>query len=113
MLAAILIGFLGFGFNQGNLQANMQKLKVTVNDGIQIIQTKSYPVFTDVSWTEIKAAGFKVTQTSLDGFLQLCQRLSVNLGNFKVYADVECRVLWVYCPSQDATNAEAYYVQFT
>jgi hypothetical protein len=112
VVAILAIGFLGF--SPKILQENIETVKMKIEDGLEVISTKSYQICSNVRWSEIKAAGVKVTETSFDGFMQLCQRLALDIGNLRVYADVELRLLWVYSPSSDGTSdSEVYYVQFT
>ena len=81
----------------------------TFEEGLQIISNKSYELSTNLKWSDIKTAGVKISNMSINGFLQVCERLVLDLGNLKVYADFECRLLWVY---SEANNPEVYYVQF-
>ena len=107
ILAILAIGFLGF--SPKVLQENIEIIPMKIEDGLEIISTKSYQICSNAKWSEIKAAGIKITETSLNGFLQVCERVALDLGNLKVYADLECRLLWVY---SDSDASEAYYVQF-
>lgn len=88
-------------------------IEAKFDDGLEIIKSKTYAVSNDIKWSEIEAAGIKITETSFKGFLQICERLALNLGNLKIYADVEARVMWVYSNSGENADTEAYYVQFT
>lgn len=83
--------------------------KMKVEDGIQVITQKGYQVCENVRIEQIKAAGIKFTQESWDGFLQICDRLVLSLGQLTVYADIEARVIFVY---GDSTDSQAYYVTF-
>jgi hypothetical protein len=92
----------------------LSDVQVKFEEGLEFIQSKSYSICSNVKWTEIKAAGMKMTETSLKGFLQVCERIALNLGSFKVYADFEARVMWVYTdPSNARADSEVYYVRFT
>lgn len=51
----------------------------------------------------------KATEMGIDGFMQVCERLAFDFGKLRVYADIECRLLWV---CSEADNSEVYYVQF-
>ncbi len=117
-----VIAVLGIGLVMGLLLSQMplptkvkeqlSDIRVKFEDGLEIIKTKTYTISTDITWTEITAAGLKITETTLNGFLQICERLALNLGNLKIYADIEARLMWVYSPSEN-TDAQVYYVQFT
>jgi len=120
---ASIVMILGIGLVMGLLltkiplppevREELTDIEATFEDGLEIITSKTYTVFTNVKWSEIKAAGIKVTETGLKGFLQICERLALNLGNLKIYADIEARVMWVYSNSSSETaDTEVYYVQF-
>jgi hypothetical protein len=95
-------------------QNELDDVQMNFEQGLQVVETKTYNICYNVQWSEIKAAGVKITETSLKGFLQLCERLALNLGNLKVYADVEARVMWVYAdPSHGGNDLDVYYIQFT
>ena len=85
-----------------------------MEEGIEIVNSKSYRLSSNVKWNRIKAAGIKIKETSLKGFLQICERLALDLGSLQLYVDFEARVMWVYSdPSTTEADREAYYVQFT
>jgi hypothetical protein len=88
----------------------LQNLKLTIDKGIEIIQKKGYVICENVKFEEIKAAGLKISEISWEAFLQLCERIYVNLGKLKVYLDFEARVMFVYSDSTE--TPEVYYVQF-
>jgi len=89
-------------------------VKTKFEEGLEIVKSESYEVCTNVKWTEMKAAGIKMTETSLKGFLQICERLVLNLGNLQIFVDLEARVMWIYSDSSNGgADTEAYYVQFT
>lgn len=117
-----MIMVLGIGLAMGLLliriplppkvEEELTGVKARFEDGLEIITSKTYTVFTNVKWSEIKAAGIKITETSFKGFLQICERLALNLGNLKIYADIEARVMCVYSNSSENADTEVYYVQF-
>lgn len=102
------LNILGFIKNE-EISNKLTEIVMNIDEGIEIVSSKSYEICSKVKWLEIKATGVKATEMGLDGFLQVCERLALDLGNLKVYADVECRLLWVY---SDSDASEAYYVQF-
>ena len=71
-------------------------IEVAFEEGIEIIKSEGYPINNNVKWNEIKAMGIKLTEVSWKGFLQICERLVVDFGNFQIYLDLEARVMWVY-----------------
>jgi len=98
----------------GIFEEEVADVKMQIDEGIEIIKSKSYNILGNAKWNEIKATGLKVTKTSLKGFFQICERIGINLGNIQVYADFEARVMWVYSnPTAKAADREVYYVQFT
>ena len=89
-------------------------VKVGFEEGLEIIKSQSHEISTHVKWNEIRAAGIKVTETSLKGFLQICERLALNFGRLRIYVDLEARVTWVFSdPPNEEADTEVYYVQFT
>jgi hypothetical protein len=102
------IATLGF-INNGEISNKLTGIVMTMEEGMEIVSSKSYEICSNVKWSEIKATGVKVTEMGLDGFLQVCERLALDLGNLRIYADVECRLLWIY---SETNNSEVYYVQF-
>jgi hypothetical protein len=98
----------------GIFEDEVTYVKMEIDEGLEIIKSKSYSILDNVKWNDVKATGLKVTKTSLKGFCQICERIGVNLGNLQVYADFEARVMWVYSnPTAKAADREVYYVQFT
>ena len=96
------------------VEEKLPDIKIKLEEGLEIIKTKSYDICSHAKWNEIKAAGVKTTETSLKGFLQICERLVFDIGNLQIYADLEARVMWVYSDSSNGgTDTEVYYVQFT
>jgi hypothetical protein len=101
-------------FSLNKIEDKLSSVQMKLEEGIELIKSKSYSICSNVEWTEIQAAGIKITETSLKGFLQICERIALSLGNFKVYADFEARVMWVYAdPSNAGADSEVYYVTFT
>lgn len=95
------------------IEENLGSIGISFEEGLEIIKSKSNRVCSNVRWTEIQAAGIKVTETSLKGFIQICERLVLDLGNLQVYADVEARVMWIYSnPSEKATDTQVHYIKF-
>lgn len=91
----------------------LSSLQATLEEGLEIIESKGYWISHDVKWIEMKAAGIKLTEKSWKGFLQVCERLAVNFGHLQIYLDLEARVMFVYAdPSSPQSDREAYYVQF-
>lgn len=85
-----------------------------LEEGLEIVKSRSYEICSNVKWNEVKAAGIKTTETSWKGFLQICERFSMNLGNLRIYVDFEARLMWVYSdPSVEGSDTDVYYVQFT
>ncbi|MEM2129054.1 MAG: hypothetical protein QXZ70_00495 [Candidatus Bathyarchaeia archaeon] len=112
-IALVLSSSVGI-FSINNIGDKFSNIEMRLEEGIEIIKSKSYSISSSVKWTEIKAAGIKTTETSLKGFLQICERIAVNLGNFKVYADFEARVMWVYDGASNVgADSEVYYLKFT
>lgn len=88
-------------------------LKTTLDEGIEIVKSKGYWISSNLKWHEIKAAGMKTTEKSWKGFLQICERLAVDLGYVQIYFDLEARVMFVYAdPADQESDREAYYVRF-
>jgi hypothetical protein len=87
----------------------LSTVKTKVTDGIQIILEKGYDLCEYVKFDQIKAAGIKLSEKSWDAFLQICDRLVLNFGQVKVYADIEARVMFVY---GDSSQQEVYYATF-
>lgn len=88
-------------------------LKTTLDEGIEIVKSKGYWIGPNLKWNEIKAAGIKTTEKNWKGFLQICERLAVDLGYVQIYLDLEARVMFVYAdPADQESDREAYYVQF-
>lgn len=112
-IALVLSSSVGI-FSINNIKDNLSDVQMKLEEGLEIIKSKSYSISSSVKWTEIKAAGIKTTETSLKGFLQICERIALNLGNFKVYADFEARVMWVYADTSNVgADSEVYYLRFT
>jgi hypothetical protein len=100
-------------YSLSDLQNKLADIPKTFEEGLQIIETKTYNICHNVKWREIKAMGVKITETAFKGFLQLCERLVLNLGSLRIYADVEARVMWVYSnPSNSGADSDVCYVQF-
>lgn len=114
-LSIVISSSLMFGFiKPEDVKDEMVDIGMKLEDGLEIVMTRSYQVCSDVKWSDIKATGMKLTETGINGFLQICERLALDFGNVKVYADFEWRLLWVYSESPDTMGAtEVYYVQFT
>ena len=88
-------------------------LEIAFDKGIEIVKNRGYLFNNNFHWNEIKVAGIKVNEESWKGFLQICERLVGDFGNFKIYVDAEVRVMWVYTdPDANEADKEAYYVQF-
>ena len=101
-------------FSLGQVEEELVSIKMKFEEGLEIIKSRSYKICSNVRWNEMQAAGIKITETSLKGFFQICERLALNLGNLQIYADFEARVMWVYSdPSNRGADTEVYYVQFT
>lgn len=101
-----------FSFNK--IEDKLSGVQMKFEEGLELVKSESYSINSNVKWTEIQAAGIKITETSLKGFLQICQRIAFNLRDLKVYADFEVRVMWVYAdPSNGGADSEVYYVRFT
>jgi hypothetical protein len=100
--------------SMNDIKDKLNDVQMKFEEGFEFIKSKSYSIYNNVKWTEIQAAGIRITETSLKGFLQLCERITLNFGSIKVYADVEARVMWVYTdPSVARADSEVYYVTFT
>jgi len=112
VLVLVLSSSLGiFSLNQVE---DLVGVTLKLEEGLEIIKSRSHTISSNVKWNEIKAAGIEVTETSLKGFLQICERLALDLGNLQIYLDVEARVMWVYSdPSTEEADTEVYYIQFT
>ena len=96
------------------VEQELAGVKMKIEDGVEIIKSKSYQICSNAKWSEIQTAGAKITETGLKGFFQICERLALNLGNLQIYVDFEARVMWVYSDtSNEGADTEAYYVQFT
>ena len=109
----ILSSYLGVS-SLNQVEEELVGVKIKLEEGLELIKSKSYTICGNVKWTEMQAAGIKMTETSLKGFLQICERLALNLGNLQVHADFEARVMWVYSDSSNGgADTEIYYVQFT
>ena len=92
---------------------DMFGVKISWEEAIEFIKRTDHPINENMRWQEIKAAGIKVTETSWKGFLQICERLVIDFGNFRIYIDGEARIIWVWAdPSAPESEKEAYYVQF-
>jgi hypothetical protein len=92
----------------------LSNTSITFENGIQIIKATGYPINENLKWHEIKAMGVKITETSFNGFLQICERLVLDYGNIQVYADIEARVIWIYAdPFASESEREVYYVRFS
>ena len=110
-LVLVLSSYGGISLNQ--VTDELVGATVKLEEGLEIIKSRSYEISGNVKWNEIKAAGIKVTETSLKGFLQICERLALDFGNLRIYVDLEARVTWVYSdPSNEEADTEVYYVQF-
>lgn len=113
-VAIVLVSFtlLGFPIISSNVD-QLTGINFALDDGIEIIKSRSYEISTNLKWDEIKATGIKVTEKSWKGFLQTCERLIVDFGNVKIYLDLEIRVMFVYAePTANESETEVYYVQF-
>lgn len=117
VLAVALVLVLSSSLGISSLNQAEEELigvEVKLEEGLEIIKSKSHKICSNVKWSEIKAAGIKVAETSLKGFLQICERLTLNLGNLQIYVDLEARVMWVFSDSSnEEADTEVYYVQFT
>jgi len=89
-------------------------VKMKFEEGLEIIKSRSYRICSNVKWNEMQATGIEITETSLKGFFQICERLALNLGNLQIYVDFEARVMWIYSDSSNGgADTEVTYVQFT
>ena len=117
VLAVALVLVLSFSLGISSpkqVEEELVGVKMKFEEGLEIIKSRSYKICSNVRWNEMQAAGIKITETSLKGFFQICERLALNLGNLQIYADFEARVMWVYSDSSDrGADTEVYYVQFT
>ena len=106
----LILSLTTIGFIKNEEVTNkLTEIVMTLEEGIEIVSSKSYNICSNIKWLEIKATGVKATEMGLDGFLQVCERLALDFGNLDVYLDFECRLLWVY---SETDNSEVYYVQF-
>jgi len=107
-IAIVLASTFGISLPK-QVEERLVGVKMKLEEGLEIITNKSYMVCDNTKWSEIKAAGVKRTETSLKGFLQICERLAFNLGNLQVYADVEARIMWVYADtSNEGADTQEY-----
>lgn len=83
-----------------------------IEQKIEVLTKKGYQLSSNVRLEDIKATGLRLTQESWDGFVQICERLVLQLGNLRVYFDIEARVMFVYSEQTAVVSQEAYYVQF-
>jgi len=105
LIASTLLGF--------PLLDELYGLKMSLNDGIEIIENKGYFTSGNVKWDEIRAAGVRITEQSWESFLQICERLAIDLGQVQIYLDLEARIMFVYAnPANHESENEVYYVQF-
>jgi len=112
-VAIILVAFIIFYPSSTSIFEQLFGIKVTFEEGIEIIRSKGYPINKNFKWYEITAAGVKITETSWKGFLQICERIKGDFGNLQVYVDLEARVMWVWAdPTANESEREAYYVKF-
>lgn len=96
-----------------NQAAELIGIEMNLDEGLEIIRNRSYKICSNIRWDEMKTAGIKLTEQSWKGFLQICERLTLDFGNLQIYVDLEARVMWVYSdPSSEEADIEAYYVQF-
>ena len=86
--------------------------KIGLQDRLEAITKKSYTFTENARWEEIKATGLILTEKSWEAFAQICERLVFELWDFKIYIDLEARVMWTYADSSNP-ESEIYYVQFT
>ena len=86
---------------------------VTFDEGIEILKSKGYQITNNLKWNEIFTAGIKTTESSWNGFLQVCERIVLDLGNLQVCVDLEARVMFVYAESTESeSEKQVYYIQF-
>lgn len=113
-LALVLVLSSSFGISSLNrVTEELIGIEMRLEEGLEIITSKSYRVCNNVRWNEMKAGGMRLTEESWKGFLQICERLVFELGNLQVYVDFEARVMWVYSDSlSEEADTEVHYVQF-
>lgn len=85
--------------------------KIELTERLEAITKESCVFNENVRWEEIKATGFILTEKSWEAFAQICERLVFEFWDFKVYVDLEARVMWTYTDSSNP-DSEIYYVQF-
>ena len=111
-LAVVLSSIFGISLPK-QVEEKSVGVRMKFEEGSEIIKSKSNTICSNIKWSEMQAAGIKITETNLKGFLQICERLTLDLGNLQIYADLEARVMWVYSePSNEGADTEVYYVQF-
>lgn len=86
--------------------------KIDLEDRLEAITKKSHSVNDNFRWEETKAAGFILNEKNWEVFSQICERLVLEFWNFRVYMDVEARIMWTYTDPSNP-ESEIYYVQFT
>ena len=87
-------------------------LQVSFDEGVEIIRKKGYEINDNVVLSDYQAAGFKLTETSWNGFLQLCKRLRADVGALTICLDIEARIAFVYDPQTPPEEREIYYLKF-
>ena len=87
-------------------------LQVSFDEGVEMLRQRDYKINEYAKWTEYQAAGFKLTETKLNGFLQICERLRADLGAVTVCLDLEARIAIIYDPSVPAEEREIFYLKF-
>ena len=86
--------------------------QVSFDDGVEMLRQRGYEINEYATWIEYQAAGFKLTETKLNGFLQICERLRADLGAVTVCLDLEARIAIIYDPDVPAEKREIYYLKF-
>ena len=88
-------------------------LSIQLDEGVEIIRKKGYEINDNVVLSDFQAAGFKLTETSWNGFLQLCKRLRADIGAFTICLDIEARIAFVYDPQTSSEDREIHYLKFS
>ncbi len=88
-------------------------LQVSFDEGVEIIRKKGYEINDNVVLSDFQAAGFKLTETNWNGFLQLCKRLRADIGAFTICLDIEARIAFVYDPQTSPEDREIHYLRFS
>lgn len=86
--------------------------RIELEDRLEAVTKKTCSFSENARWEEIKAAGFILKEKSWEAFVQICERLVFEFWNFRLYVDLEARVMWTYVDPSDP-DSEIYYVTFT